>query len=100
MRETFAGHFKADLHVVDARERFLEALAGITDPQEKRSGSAMSSSTCSRTRRARIENVRFLAQGTLYPDVIESGGAVDGPAANIKTAPQRRRLARETGASS
>src|SRR3984957_684705 len=36
VRKTFAGHFHADLHVVDARERFLQSLEGITDPQEKR----------------------------------------------------------------
>jgi GMP synthase (glutamine-hydrolysing) len=84
VRRTFRDHFHADLHVVDARARFLTALAGITDPQQKRQAIGHVFIDVFRDEASRIENARFLAQGTLYPDVIESGASSDGPAANIK----------------
>ena len=82
---TFRDHFHADLHVVDARKRFLQALADISDPQEKRRVIGHVFIDVFKDEAKRIENVRFLAQGTLYPDVIESGAMLDGPAATIKT---------------
>jgi GMP synthase (glutamine-hydrolysing) len=85
VRRTFRDHFHADLHVVDARDRFLRALAGITDPQEKRRVIGHVFIDVFKDEARHIENARFLAQGTLYPDVIESGASVDGPAATIKT---------------
>jgi GMP synthase (glutamine-hydrolysing) len=85
VRRTFRDNFHADLHVVDARERFLQALAGVSDPQEKRRIIGHVFIDVFKDEAKRIENVRFLAQGTLYPDVIESGGTGDGRAANIKT---------------
>jgi GMP synthase (glutamine-hydrolysing) len=85
VRETFRGHFGADLHMVDARERFLSALAGVNDPQEKRRIIGRVFVDVFRGEARHVENARFLAQGTLYPDVIESGGNPDGPAATIKT---------------
>jgi GMP synthase (glutamine-hydrolysing) len=84
VRRTFEGAFKADLHIVDARERFLTALEGITDPQEKRRRIGHVFIDVFEAEKQRISGVRYLAQGTLYPDVIESGGSPDGPAANIK----------------
>jgi GMP synthase (glutamine-hydrolysing) len=90
VRRTFAGHFHADLHVVDAADRFLEALRGVTDPQEKRKriGHVFIDVFEDEARRIGATreggSVRFLAQGTLYPDVIESGASADGPAATIK----------------
>jgi len=80
----FTGHFRIDLHVVPAEDRFLAALAGITNPQEKRRQIGHAFIECFADEASRIENARFLAQGTLYPDVIESGGSPDGPAATIK----------------
>ncbi|MFN4260273.1 MAG: glutamine-hydrolyzing GMP synthase [Gemmataceae bacterium] len=89
VEETFRGHFHADLHVVDARARFLNVLAGIDDPQEKRRriGHAFIDVFKEEARKLEAERgpCSFLAQGTLYPDVIESGAAADGPAATIKT---------------
>jgi GMP synthase (glutamine-hydrolysing) len=85
VRKTFRDHFNADLHVADARERFLSALAGVTDPQEKRRIIGHVFIDVFRDEARHIENAKFLAQGTLYPDVIESGGSPDGPAATIKT---------------
>jgi GMP synthase (glutamine-hydrolysing) len=82
---TFRDHFHADLHVVDARDRFLQALAGIADPQEKRRVIGHVFIDVFKDEATRIENAKFLAQGTLYPDVIESGAMGDGPAATIKT---------------
>jgi GMP synthase (glutamine-hydrolysing) len=81
----FTNHFRTDLHVVDAEERFLKVLDGISDPQEKRLRIGHAFIDCFRSEAEQIENAHFLAQGTLYPDVIESGAAVDGPAATIKT---------------
>jgi GMP synthase (glutamine-hydrolysing) len=80
----FTNHFKTDLHVVQGEEKFLTALAGVTNPQEKRRIIGHAFIECFAAEAAKIEDARFLAQGTLYPDVIESGGAVDGPAATIK----------------
>jgi GMP synthase (glutamine-hydrolysing) len=84
VRKTFIDHFKADLHVVYARDRFLAALAGVVDPQEKRRLIGHIFIEVFKDEAKRISNAHFLAQGTLYPDVIESGASIDGPAANIK----------------
>ena len=96
VRRTFTGHFHADLHVVDAGDRFLKALDGISDPQEKRRRIGHVFIDVFKDEARRIEDAHFLAQGTLYPDVIESGGAADGPAAQHQDAPQRRRPAEGT----
>jgi len=82
--QEFTGHFRADLHVVRAEGRFLRALAGVVDPQEKRRRIGHEFIECFADEATKIEGVEFLAQGTLYPDVIESGGSYDGPAATIK----------------
>jgi len=80
----FTGHFKTDLHVVKAETQFLQGLAGVTDPQEKRRRIGRVFIECFADEAAKIKDAEFLAQGTLYPDVIESGAAADGPAATIK----------------
>lgn len=85
VQDTFAGHFHADLHVADAADAFLNALAGVTDPQRKRTIIGHTFIDVFKDQAQRIPGAKFLAQGTLYPDVIESGAAVDGPAATIKT---------------
>ena len=82
--EQFTQHFKTDLHVVDGEERFLSQLAGIVDPQEKRRRIGHEFIACFAEEARQIEGAQFLAQGTLYPDVIESGAAPDGPADTIK----------------
>jgi len=84
VRHTFKDWFKADLHVVDAKDRFLSALAGVTDPQQKRKAIGRVFIDVFKHEATSIQDAHFLAQGTLYPDVIESGGAIDGPAATIK----------------
>lgn len=80
----FSDHFKADLHVVQAEERFLAQLAGVTEPQEKRRRIGYMFVDCFKEEAKEISGAKYLAQGTLYPDVIESGAAADGPAATIK----------------
>jgi GMP synthase (glutamine-hydrolysing) len=80
----FTRHFKTDLHVVKAADRFMAALAGVTDPQEKRRRIGHTFIDCFAEEAKKIEGAQFLAQGTLYPDVIESGAAPDGPADTIK----------------
>uniref|UniRef100_A0A7C4QPX7 GMP synthase [glutamine-hydrolyzing] n=1 Tax=Schlesneria paludicola TaxID=360056 RepID=A0A7C4QPX7_9PLAN len=84
VRERFQNHFRTDLHVVDAQERFLQELRGVTDPQQKRKIIGRVFIEVFRKEAQSIPDARFLAQGTLYPDVIESGGSADGPAATIK----------------
>jgi len=84
VKHTFKDWFKADLHAVDAKDRFLDALKGVTDPQEKRKAIGKVFIDVFRHEARSIPDAHFLAQGTLYPDVIESGGSKDGPAATIK----------------
>jgi len=79
-----SAHTDAELRVVDAREQFLNALAGVTEPQEKRRRIGHTFIEVFREEARSIPGAHFLAQGTLYPDVIESGGEPDGPAATIK----------------
>jgi GMP synthase (glutamine-hydrolysing) len=84
VKHTFRDWFNADLHAVDAREQFLTALKGVTDPQQKRKIIGKVFIDVFKQEARSIPDAHFLAQGTLYPDVIESGGAADGPAATIK----------------
>ena len=81
----FGETFQSDLHVVDARKRFLDELDGVEDPQQKRKIIGRVFIEVFRDEAAAIKDAHFLAQGTLYPDVIESGANPDGPAATIKT---------------
>ncbi len=97
VRRTFRDHFHADLHQVDARDRFLSALAGVADPQEKRRRIGHVFIDVFRDEARRIPGAHFLAQGTLYPDVIESGATADGPAETIKTHHNVGGLPRELG---
>lgn len=82
--EEFTRHFRTDLHVVAGQDRFLDALRNVVDPQEKRRRIGHTFIECFQKEAEKIPDARFLAQGTLYPDVIESGAAQDGPAATIK----------------
>ena len=81
---TFRDHFHIDLRVVDWSQQFLGALAGVTEPQQKRKIIGAEFIEAFKSEAATIPNARFLAQGTLYPDVIESGSKNGNPAANIK----------------
>ena len=70
---TFRDHFHIDLRVVDWSEQFLKALTGVTDPQQKRRIIGSEFIEAFKSEASKIPNAKFLAQGTLYPDVIESG---------------------------
>ncbi len=80
----FSENFDVNLIVSDAEERFLTALRGVGDPQEKRKIIGKTFIDVFATEAKRIEGATFLAQGTIYPDVIESGSSVGGHAATIK----------------
>jgi len=69
---------------VDWSKQFLSALKGITDPQQKRRIIGAEFIGAFKSEATNVPNVKFLAQGTLYPDVIESGSKDGNPAANIK----------------
>ncbi len=81
---TFRNHFHMDLRVVDWSRQFLTGLAGVTDPQQKRKIIGSEFIRAFESEAVKIPNAKFLAQGTLYPDVIESGSKDGNPAANIK----------------
>ncbi len=83
--ETFGGHFHVPLVHVQAQKRFLTRLAGISDPEEKRKIVGEEFIRVFEEEAGGLGDVRFLVQGTLYSDVIESGGGEDGVAALIKS---------------
>ena len=70
----FRDHFKVPLVAVDAEERFLARLAGVTEPEEKRKRIGAEFIRVFEEEAAKLDDVSFLVQGTLYSDVIESGG--------------------------
>ncbi len=78
------GHLGIRVHAVDAGDLFLSRLAGVTDPEEKRKIIGRTFIEVFETEARSIPDARFLAQGTLYPDVIESV-SIKGPSAVIKT---------------
>lgn len=81
---TFRDHFSIDLRVVDAEKEFLADLKGVTEPQEKRRRIGHRFIDVFDHAAKEIKGVDFLAQGTLYPDVIESGHGHAGQSAGIK----------------
>ncbi|MBH05078.1 MAG: glutamine-hydrolyzing GMP synthase [Phycisphaeraceae bacterium] len=85
VEKTFRSHFSINLRVVDAGVQFLSDLAGIEDPQEKRQRIGHRFIEVFKDAAKAIGDAEFLAQGTLYPDVIESGHGYSGAAANIKS---------------
>jgi GMP synthase (glutamine-hydrolysing) len=87
--QTFGGHFHVPLVHVEAQDRFLARLEGVSEPEEKRKVVGTEFIRVFEEEARRLSqgrgDVRFLVQGTLYSDVIESGGAGDGVAATIKS---------------
>src|SRR5256884_1745659 len=82
---TFAQHLGVRVVRVDAQARFLTALAGVTDPEAKRKIIGRTFVDVFDEQAPRLSGVQFLAQGTIYPDVIESAGARTGKAQVIKS---------------
>lgn len=80
--ETFGSHYKVPLVHVQAQRRFLDLLAGVTDPEQKRKIIGETFIRVFEDESKRLEGVKFLVQGTLYSDVIESGSKT---AAKIKS---------------
>jgi GMP synthase (glutamine-hydrolysing) len=83
--QVFRDHFRVDLRVIDAIDRFLGALDGVTDPEKKRKIIGAEFIAVFEHEAKSIANAKFLAQGTLYPDVIESVSVRGGPSAVIKS---------------
>jgi GMP synthase (glutamine-hydrolysing) len=82
---TIAGSLGVNVSYVDAREQFLKQLKGITDPEEKRKIIGREFIEVFQREAAKLPQARWLAQGTIYPDVIESAGAKTKKAHNIKS---------------
>ncbi|MHB1263071.1 MAG: glutamine-hydrolyzing GMP synthase [Gemmatimonadaceae bacterium] len=86
VERTFRANLGLDLRVVDASERFLLALAGVSDPEQKRKIIGHTFIDVFEDAAAHVgDDVGFLVQGTLYPDVIESASPTGGPSVTIKT---------------
>ncbi|HZV47779.1 MAG TPA: glutamine-hydrolyzing GMP synthase [Thermodesulfovibrionales bacterium] len=84
VEETLRKHFHMNIDCVDASERFLKKLKGITDPEKKRKIIGNEFIRVFEEEAKKMQGVEFLAQGTLYPDVIESI-SFKGPSATIKS---------------
>ncbi|MGL5611468.1 glutamine-hydrolyzing GMP synthase, partial [Cetobacterium sp.] len=82
--EIYGENFHMNIKCVDAEERFLSKLAGVTDPEAKRKIIGKEFVEVFNDEASKLTDVKFLAQGTIYPDVIESQ-SVKGPSATIKS---------------
>ena len=85
VENTFRDNFNINLDVIDASDQFLNKLKGITDPEQKRKSIGNTFIEVFEKEAKRLGDFTFLAQGTLYPDVIESVSFKGGPSAVIKS---------------
>ncbi|HXX94035.1 MAG TPA: glutamine-hydrolyzing GMP synthase, partial [Planctomycetota bacterium] len=85
VRDFFEKRIHVNLIVVDAAAKFLRALKGVADPEKKRTIIGHTFIDVFKQAAKPLKQVKYLAQGTLYPDVIESRSAHGGPSAKIKT---------------
>jgi len=85
IRQFFGSEYPMNLKIVDAGEQFLGALEGVEEPEQKRKIIGRTFIDVFGAEARRLGDFKFLAQGTLYPDVIESVSATGGPSATIKS---------------
>jgi len=85
VKRTFGNRLRLNVHYVEAEDRFLKRLKGVTDPEEKRKIIGREFIKVFTEEASKLGKIDFLAQGTLYPDVIESTSAKGGPSATIKS---------------
>ena len=85
VRDTFQKNMGMKLVVVDAVDRFMDALAGETDPEKKRKIIGREFVNCFQAEAEKMTDAKWLAQGTIYPDVIESAAAKTKKAKTIKS---------------
>ncbi|PCJ56248.1 MAG: glutamine-hydrolyzing GMP synthase [Planctomycetota bacterium] len=83
--ELFTNSYDIKVEKVDAEKDFLDKLAGITDPEDKRKCIGEVFIRCFEKKARSLNNINFLAQGTIYPDVIESSSFKGGPSQTIKS---------------
>jgi len=85
LKNTFKQHLKINIRFVNAKTKFLKALSKITDPEKKRKIIGKIFMDVFEAQARKIKGAEFLAQGTLYPDIIESQSAFGGPTSIIKS---------------
>ncbi|MGE4490413.1 MAG: glutamine-hydrolyzing GMP synthase [Kiritimatiellales bacterium] len=85
VEDLFGKAFGIDLHTAHAQDTFLDKLAGVTDPEQKRKIIGKTFIDVFAEKARAVGKVKYLAQGTLYPDVIESVSPIGGPSATIKS---------------
>ncbi|RJO64322.1 MAG: glutamine-hydrolyzing GMP synthase [Candidatus Omnitrophota bacterium] len=85
IKQVFRSNFRLNLDYVEASKRFLTRLKGVIDPEEKRKIIGNEFIKIFEAEAKKIKGVKFLAQGTLYPDVIESLSPIGSPSSKIKS---------------
>jgi GMP synthase (glutamine-hydrolysing) len=85
LKKTLQKHLKLNIRFINAGGKFLKALSEVTDPEKKRKIIGRVFMEVFEAEAKKIKNVEFLAQGTLYPDIIESVSAFGGPTSVIKS---------------
>lgn len=85
LKKTFEKHLKINIRFVNAKTKFITALSEITDPEKKRKIIGKIFMDVFEAEARKIKGAEFLAQGTLYPDIIESQSAFGGPSSVIKS---------------
>jgi GMP synthase (glutamine-hydrolysing) len=85
VRDLFKKHFRMNVRFIDAKKPFLDRLKGVSDPEKKRKIIGHVFIKVFEEEARKIKGARFLVQGTLYPDIVESQSAFGGPSAVIKS---------------